>query len=59
MLKIEKDNITSYNIIRLSKTKGIKILFEKGFKQCLNHNYYKKENVYLHFNNILKVWIVE
>ena len=30
---------------------------QDGFSQCKNKNYFQKDEIFVYYNNIMKVWI--
>jgi hypothetical protein len=52
-------HFTGYTVLKMNKSKGQKELLKNGFIQCINKEYFRKENIYVHYNNFMKLWIVE
>jgi len=41
------------------KVKGKNYFLKNGYSHCKNPRYLNKDNSYVHYNSILKAWIIE
>jgi len=58
--EIKKDIYgNNYTFLRAGKIAGKKFLLQEGFVPCENQLYMKKDNTYIHYNNILGGWKVD
>ena len=55
----KKTNGDIINYISLTKTKGKNAMLKEGWNQCQNNNYYVKDDKIVHWNRIMKVYILE
>jgi hypothetical protein len=58
-LKQEYNQALGYTIIKAGYITGKKKLIRQGYNTCINPMYLENNTSIIHFNNFLKVWIVE
>ena len=46
-----------YSFLTAGRVKGRNYLAKLGFSQCQNPDYMQREEIYMHYNKIIKGWI--
>ena len=52
-------NGNSFKYVKKGYALGKKLFLKEGFKQCNNPMYMEKGKKIVHYNKIMKVWLVE
>ena len=47
------------HILRMLKNSGKKYFLKQGYKECPNPVYLKKDNSIVHYNSVMRGWIIE
>lgn len=56
-LRLQNGSLLRY--VKMGHAVGKKAFIKEGFIQAPNPNYMTKGNIVVHYNNIMKVWIME
>ena len=48
-----------HNYLIAGKAKGRNYFLKDGYTQCKNPNYLNKDKSFVHYNSILKAWMIE